>query len=139
LLLVSAVLLAAEGCGTGSGSAPPEEQLQVEAVADWYQSYKARHGNQPPPNEEALAKFIESVQRERSVPHTAEDTQKLLTSPRDGRKYVVLYGKTISPRPESNVVVYEAEGTGGTKWVAFESKWSVEVDDAKLKEYLALK
>jgi hypothetical protein len=51
----------------------------------------------------------------------------------------VINYKPNSTHVERNVAVYEAEGAGGTKWVAFESKWSEEVDEAKLQEHLARK
>jgi hypothetical protein len=120
----------------GGGAPPPDAQIQVEDLAGWYQYYKTKHGNKPPPNEDALVKFIQTVLTERQVPFTAEETEKLLTSPRDGQKYVVLYGKTVSPRPERNVVLHEKEGYSGKKWVAFESKWAQEVDDTELQQLL---
>jgi hypothetical protein len=60
-----------------------------------------------------------------------------MTSPRDGQKYVVQYGEPTSMNPERNVAVYEKEGYGGEKLIAFESGWSQLVDDAKLQLLLS--
>jgi hypothetical protein len=127
--------MALPGCSS-KGPPPPDAQIQVEMLAGWYEDYKVKHGNKPPPSEDALVKYIETVQKERQITQTAEDTNKLLTSPRDGQKYVVLYGKTVNPNRERNVVLYEAEGYDGKKWVGFESKWSQEVDEAELQKLL---
>ena len=110
------------------------DQLHIETVASWYQAYRSKNGK-PPPNEDAFVKFIEAQQKERGE---TVDIQKLFTSPRDGQKYVINY-KPNSTNMDRNVVVYESQGAGGTKWLAFENKWSEEVDDAKLQEYLARK
>lgn len=126
------VVTAVVGCN-GGGPAPPADQLQIEAVAAWYQSYRAAHDGKAPPNEQAFTAFIERKQQETGQ---TVDVQELLTSPRDGQKYLVNY-KPNSNSLHRNVAVYEREGHQGTKWLAFENKWSEEVDDTKLQEYLA--
>jgi hypothetical protein len=68
-----------------------------------------------------------------------EEIQKLLVSPRDGQKWVVLYGKPRPANPERSVAVHEKEGYDGKKLVAFEFGYSQEVDDAELQKFLALK
>jgi hypothetical protein len=132
LAAVSLLLAAVVGCSS-QGSPPPEGQLQIEKVAGWYQFYRSRHGGKTAPNEEALTSFIadELKQRGETVP------SDLFISPRDKQKYVVSYGKPISTNPERNVAAYEKEGYGGKKLVAFESKWSKEVDDAELQSLLS--
>jgi hypothetical protein len=132
-LLLLGVIMAAPGC-SGGGAPPPMDQLHIETVASWYEAYRSKNGK-PPPNEAAFLAFIEREQKERGVTF---DMNELLTSPRDGQKYVINY-KSNSTRPERNVAVYESQGHDGTKWLAFESRWSEEVDEAKLQEYLVRK
>jgi hypothetical protein len=110
-------------------------QLHIESIAGWFQYYRASNGNKPPPNEQALVAFIQKNLQERG---TTANIDEMFISPRDGKKYTINY-KPNSTNPERNVVVYESEGAGGTKWLAYESKWSEEVDEAKLKERLAQK
>jgi hypothetical protein len=112
---------------------PTEDRLQIETVAGWYYSYRAAHDGKAPSNEKEFAAFIE---RELKETGQTIDIQQLLTSPRDGHKYVVNY-KPNSSSPHKNVSVYEREGIQGKKWLAFDNKWSEEVDDTKLQEYLA--
>jgi hypothetical protein len=123
-----------QGC-SGGGAPPPMNQLHIETAAGWYQLYRADHNGKAPPNEQEFTSFI---QRKLQESGRSADMQELLTSPRDGKKYVINY-KPNSNNMERNVAVYESEGYGGTKWMAFENKWSEEVDEAKLQEYLARK
>ena len=133
ILLLAMAALIAPGC-SGGGAPPPSNQLHIETVASWYQAYRSKNGKAPP-NEEALVAFIQAEQKQRGE---TVDLQQLLTSPRDGKKYVINY-KPNSTSLDRNVAVYEQEGYEGKKWLAFENKWSEEVDDAKLQEYLARK
>ncbi|MEX2140746.1 MAG: hypothetical protein WD894_15900 [Pirellulales bacterium] len=134
MLLIAAVIVA-PGC-SGPGAPPPANQQHIEIVAGWYEYYRTKNGNKPPPNEGAFVAYIERELKDRGQ---TVDTQELLTSPRDSQKYVVRYGAPNSTSRERNVAVYEREGYDGKKWLAFENKWSEEVDEAKLQEYLARK
>lgn len=133
VLPLVAVLGAASGCEPG-GPPPPEGQIAIETVAKWYQLYRAEHRGRPPANEEAFLGFIQARLDERGQ---KLDREALLTSPRDGEKFVVQYGRPISNNPDRNVAVYEQEGYRGKKLVAFETAWAKEVDDAELQSLLA--
>jgi hypothetical protein len=129
-----ALLVAAPGCGIGGGGPPPEGQLAIENVAKWYSLYRAENAGQVPPDEEAFVAFVEGTLKTRG---DTVDRDQFLTSPRDGQKYVIQYGKPTSNNPERNVAVCEKEGYGGKKLIAFESAWSQEVDDAELQSLKA--
>jgi hypothetical protein len=127
------LFLASLGC-MGGGAPPPEGQLQIENVAKWYILYRADNRGKPPADEDAFVAFVQNKLKSRGE---ADESDQLLTSPRDGQKYVVHYGKPTSTSPERNVAVYEKEGYRGKKLVAFESGYSREVDEAELQSLLA--
>jgi hypothetical protein len=129
-----ALLITAPGCDFGGGAPPPDGQLAIERVAKWYQYYRAENRGKPPPDEDAFIAFIEAKLQARG---DTVDPDQLLTSPRDGQRYVVQYGTQNSTNMERNVAVYEKEGYRGKKLVAFESVWNKEVDDAELQSILA--
>lgn len=129
-----AVLLVVSGCGEPGGPPPPEGQLAIENVAKWYSLYRADNRGTPPKDEDTFVAFIDSKLKERG---DTVDREQLLTSPRDGQKFVVTYGKPTSNDMERNVAVHEKEGYGGNRLVAYESGWSEEVDEATLQSLLA--
>ena len=134
LCLVALSFLLAPGC-LGNSSPPPEGRLAIENVAKWYQLYRSAHRGKTPPSEEEFLTFVESdLKSKRNVDLNREE---FLTSPRDGQKFVVNYGKPTSTNQERNVAVYEREGYDGKKLVGFEFGNSQEVDEAELQSLLA--
>lgn len=123
------------GCGAQQ-VAPPERESQIQDVAGWYQGFRRAHRRQAPPNEAAFVAFITKTMKEREVELNVDE---LLTSPRDGQKYVILYGKPFPRNMDESVVAHEKEGYNGKKLVAFESTASREVDDSELQALLARK
>jgi hypothetical protein len=132
-----AILFGASGCELGGGAPPPEGILAIENVAKWYQLYRASHRGKPPKDEDAFIAFIEKDLAARGS--EILDREQFLTSPRDGQKYIIQYGKANSKNIERNVAVYEQEGYRDKKLLAFEAAWSREVDDAELQSLLAEK
>ena len=128
------VLALATSCGPGPP--PPEGQLAIEEVAKWYKHFRVSNRNRPPANEKQFVKYISGRLKARGNP---TDVDQLLTSPRDGQRYVVRYGRPNSKRMDRNVAAHEKEGYGGKKLVAFELGYAMEVDDAELEEFLARK
>ena len=134
LLTCVALSTVASGCGEPGGPPPPEGQLHIENVAKWYSKYRADHRGKPPKDEATFIAFVSGMLKERN---DTVDPDQLLTSPRDGQRYVVTYGKPTSNDMEKNVAVYEKEGYRGNRLVAYESGWSEEVDEATLQSLLA--
>jgi hypothetical protein len=132
-----AVLFGASGCELGGGAPPPEGILAIERVAKWYQLYRTKHRGKAPKDEDAFIAFIEKDLAARGSEML--DREEFLTSPRDGQKYIIQYGKANSKNIERNVAVYEQEGYRDKKLLAFEAAWSREVDDAELQSLLAEK
>lgn len=137
LVVVSLVMLVAQvGCEPQPVGATNEDRMAIENVAKWYQIYKSKNRNKPPKDEESFVAFME---KELAGRDEAGAVEGILVSPRDGEKYVVLYGKDAgtSRNMDKNVAVYEQKGAGGTKLVAFESAWAKEVSDSELESLLA--
>jgi hypothetical protein len=130
-VLLFVVAMAISGCG-GAPPPPPNAQLHVEEIASWYQKYQALNGRQPPPDEATFVAFINKMMKEQGVAEGMR--QDYLVSPRDGKKFVVRYGKPMSTDPTRNIVVYEQEGQDGKKWMANAAGVGREVDDAELKQ-----
>jgi hypothetical protein len=139
VIALSAVFLAHTGC-TGSQSQSAErEQSNLKPLAVLYGQFIARHGGQPPASEEEFKAFIDSLD-ESELPAEIEDREQLFVSSRDGKPYVVLYGKAATSGPPgpagSPVVAYEQEGQGGTRFVASSMGAVEEVDEPRFAEWV---
>ena len=132
LVILIGILLLAPGCG-GAGP-PPEGQIAIENVARWYQSYRINNRGKPPADEK---EFVDYINGRLKAQEDDTDVDQILTSPRDGKKYVVRYGKPNSNSPDRNVAVHEQEGYGGKKLLAYEVVYAKEVDDAQLQAILS--
>jgi hypothetical protein len=124
---------AALGCG--APAAPPVEgRLAIENVAKWRQLYCADHGGKPPADEKTFVAFIDKKMKDRGEPFNPDE---VLTSPRDGQRFVVEYGEQSAKLGENRVTVHEKEGYDGRVLVAFESARSHEVDAAEVPGLVA--
>lgn len=136
-LAVISFLFLSIGCEEQITGPSVEERLAIESVAKWYQYYKSQNRGKAPKDEAAFATFIDKQLEGRSG--EVETAEEILTSKRDGEKYVVLYGADAgkSKNMDKNVALYEQVGVGGKKLVAFEAAWAKEVDEAELQSLLA--
>ena len=134
---VLAVSMASLGCDTATVKEPTtEDRAAIEGVAKWFQYFRTKHRGKAPKDEAEFAEFIEKIVSERNDDVTVD---QILTSPRDGKKFIVQYGKAAgkSRNLDENVACYEQEGSGGRKLVAFEAAWGKEVDEVELQSLLA--
>lgn len=132
---VCAALLLCAFAGCLSSDVPPiDGRLEIENVAKWRQLYCADNGGKPPADEAAFLAFIQKKLAERGDTSPADD---MLISPRDGKKYVIMYGKDSAKLSEFSVAVHEQEGYGGKVLIALESARSREVDASELPSLLA--
>lgn len=136
LLAASLLLSYLAGC---SQPKPPAGEVEINKLATWFQYYRTEHRGKAAKSEEELVGFIEKEYE--IAPDKMPDMEQLLTSPRDGKKYVVMYGVKQKSKVdlEKNLACYEAEGVDGKRLVAYESAWTEELDqaalDAILEEY----
>ena len=121
------------GCGP---PAPPAGEVEINKLATWFQYYRTEHRGKAPKSEEELVAFIKKEYE--VAPEKTPDMEQLLTSPRDGQRYVVMYGAKQKSRVdlEKNLACYEAEGVNGKRLVAYESAWTEELDQAALDAIL---
>jgi hypothetical protein len=131
------------GCllAAGCGSRPPAlnpEQAHLVNLSLACGLYMSKHQGAMPPNEASFKKFLETVPaKERAARGVTGDVKSMFVSPRDNKPYVVRYGLKTSgvPMPgKEEVIAYEQTGSGGQRYVAFESGRTDEVDEARFKQ-----
>ncbi len=136
MALALIVLTVTAGCG-GSRSGRPsgEALLAIENVAKWYQLCESANNGNPPANEEDFLAFVNSKLAERG--QEPIDRDKLLTSPRDGEPYVILYGEAASKKQGVRLVAYEKSGVAGMKLAVSDLARSRLVEESELQSLLS--
>ncbi len=139
-LLAVAAALQLTGCGGVSptgGDADFQARRQLSTVASFYGDYLSEHGGAPPTDEAAFRAFLQ----ERSQGIDRMDVggvDGLLTSPRDGQPFVVVYEKKIAPADSPNTpwAAYEQTGVDGKHFAAQVRGQVVELTDAEISSQL---
>ena len=133
---LTVVLLAFSFLGGCGRPKPPAGEVEINKLATWFQYYRTEHRGKAPKNEEELVAFIKKEYE--VAPEKTPDMEQLLTSPRDGQRYIVMYGAKQKSRVdlEKNLACYEAEGVDGKRLVSYESAWTEELDQAALDAIL---
>ena len=103
------VLLTFVMCIAGCGGGGPTEEVQqltsnMQGLANAYGQCTSQNRGRPPRNEAQLRKFIESQGPDWLQQYQAETVDDIFMSSRDGKPYVVLYGK-----PGLKYIAYEQE------------------------------
>jgi hypothetical protein len=128
-VVVGLVLLS--GCGGGgSPGAAKRETSHLRTLVSLY-NYQANSTGRPPANEQEFKKFIEAKGAAALETLNISDPGELFVSERDGKPFVILYGKRP---PGVDVVGYEQDGVDGKREVGLGLGNIVEVDEAKLRE-----
>ncbi len=128
------VLLTCAPCIAGcDGGGPTQEEQQLtsnmQGLANAYGQCTSQSRGRPPRNEAQLRKFIESQGPGWLEQYQAETVDDIFISSRDGKPYVVLYGK-----PRGKYIAYEQEGVNGTRFVADNLGISIEMDEATFRQ-----
>ncbi len=126
LTVLLTCVLGIAGCG-GGGPTQAEQQLtsNMQGLANAYGQCTSQNRGRPPRNEAQLRKFIESQGPGWLEQYRAETVDDIFISSRDGKPYVVLYGK-----PGAKYIAYEQEGVDGTRFVADNLGIATEMDEA---------
>jgi len=93
--------------------AQEQEESNLTLLKNLIGQYQARNRGQLPPNEQALRKYIEEYGQYMLNKSGAATVDDLLTSERDGKKFVVLYGKPIVVDEQRRMIAHEQEGKDG--------------------------
>jgi hypothetical protein len=111
-----AILAIAGGCGrTAAPTATSPVEARLELIAELLAGHIVESGRRPA-SEVEFRDYVDQHGRERMEALGIAGTDELLTSPRDGRKFVILYeGRQAAIRGE--IWAYEAEGREGTRAV----------------------
>ena len=137
---VAAIIFMAAGCGREdpTNRVAAMNDSNIKRLANLYMAHQMRRGSKGPANEAAFKEFIKNGM----APHRLEMMQvnpnnadALFISERDGQPFVVRYGLsggTMTALP----VVFEQQGEGGKRLVAFTNGSVEEVDAARYEELL---
>jgi hypothetical protein len=133
LALVAVVLGSAPlGCSAQKKGeiTTPVSQLKLERVMNFYRLY-TNEKKKPPANEQALKEFIRSLpQDQKEAAGIGDDIDSLFVSPRDGKKYVILYNHAFRPVGPTKAVAWEEEGKDGFRYVVLSMGYSRMCDQA---------
>src|SRR4051794_2213988 len=89
------------GCARPRPQVEPSE-LNLRRIVQAYDLYCDRPGRVPR-QESDLVRWFKELGDER-------DPQVILTSPRDGKPYVILFGVPLDPGERTTILAYEREG-----------------------------
>lgn len=115
LLLIGLALGSFAGCSKEIVIVDTQDTA-IASVARLYGEYLATHENKPPKNEQAFRDYVKSLPNEQRTAMGLADLEKGMTSPRDGKPFVILCGRSYGNVEylESTIVVHEQAGIDGT-------------------------
>jgi hypothetical protein len=144
LIEVFSVLLICGLFSSGCSSKDPASRIgemndtRIKQLANLYMAHQMRNGSNGPKDQPAFKSFIQNGMAPHRLEMMRVDPAKvddLFVSERDGQPFIVKYGQsggTMSKLP----VVFEMEGQGGSRQVAFTNGQVEDVDEARYQELL---
>ena len=134
LLCTCLALVFSAGCSKEIAVVDTQDTA-IASVARLYGEYLATHENKPPRNEQTFRDYLGSLPSEQRTAMGLADLAKGLTSPRDGKPFVILCGSSYGKieYAESTIVVCEQVGTDGIIMAAdsFGAVYKIPTDEAK--------
>lgn len=130
LIVPLTLIMCVAGCG-GGGPSQEEQQLasNMQGLAIAYGQCTSQNRGRPPQNEAQLRQFIKSLGPQWLEQYKAETVDDIFVSSRDGKPYVILFGK-----PGVHYIAYEQEGVDGKRFVADNLGTTEEMDEATFRE-----
>jgi hypothetical protein len=136
-LVTAALLTGLTGC---SGDEVAKEvaamnKSNIQRLANLYSAFQAYKGGRGPKDEAEFKEFIRVFDAEKltMMGVNANDLDGLFKSERDGKPFRIKYN--VGGRGSVDAVIFEQEGQGGTKQVAYTTNTKVEdVDDATYQQ-----
>src|SRR5262245_10471682 len=135
LLMVGASGTAGCGGGGSSGSAD-DGRTRINNLFHLYKAYTEQN-KKGPADEQALSDFGKKLTPEQRASYIIpDDIDGLFVSPRDKQKYVIRWGAKLEPTGPPKGIIWEAQGKGGTRFVALAMGYVEEYDETMVKDYI---
>jgi hypothetical protein len=119
------------GCGK-SGAPEGGERPRLRTVISLYNMSRSDAGR-PPANEEEFKAFITSKGAAAVERLEVKSADEILISERDGKPFVVMYGKPQKGM-DPDIIAYEQEGVDGKRQLGRGTGLVELVDEARLRE-----
>ena len=121
------------GCGSGDVAGDmfaKANNINIKRLSSLYSVYSAQHGYKGPKDESEFKAFIGQIDRKRleMIGVDPDDIDGLFVSERDNQPFRIRWDLPVRPRQGPIPIVFEEDGEGGKKMVAFSSYVCREVD-----------
>jgi len=125
------------GCGGGGpGASADDGRTKITNLFHLYKAYTEQN-KKGPADEQALMDFGKKLTAEQRAGYIIpDDIDGLFVSPRDKQKYVIRWGAKLEPTGPPKGIIWEAQGKGGTRFVALAMGYVEEYDETMVKDYI---
>src|SRR5262249_28083501 len=125
------------GCPSGgTGGSVDDGRARITNLFHLYKAYTEQN-KKGPADEKALTDFGKKLTPEQRAGYIIpDDTDSLFVSPRDKQKYVIRYGAKLEPTGPPKGIIWEAQGKGGTRFVALAMGYVEEYTEEMSKDYI---
>lgn len=124
------------GCGS-SGLAGGSGEARLTVLTKKYVAYLNTHQNRPPASEGEFKQYIADAGGSATTRAGVASVDELFVSPRDGKSFVVAYGKAAIPLISRGIIAYETSGKEGKRLVGYRLGYVEAVDDDKFRKSVA--
>jgi hypothetical protein len=138
--VVSCALLLLAGCGreTAEDRIAAMNNSNIRRVANLYNAFQLRKGMKGPKDKAEFTTFIEQEMSPIKLERMQVDksnVESLFTSERDSQPFVIRYGVN-GGLGNAEAVIFEAQGDGGVRQVAFTNGTVQDMDEATYTKHL---
>lgn len=130
--MLLAILIAAAGCLGCAGKSRPTED---EVTTDFRHISRAylviQSGSNRPPKDVAE---IEKILGELHKDGLNDKAEEVLTSSRDGQRYVIIMGANLGASSSNDILAYEKTGVDGTRYVLMTSSDVRQIPDSEFRQ-----
>ncbi len=131
--LAAGAALVVSGCGKGDSSSDQARQVPgLKQLGLFYSLYKSRHQGNAPANEAEFKQYVTSQHAEQLKQLGIENVDSMFVSPRDGKPYVIQYGRKSGPGGNPPAA-WEQDGKAGKRFVVDSMGKLDELDEAAFK------
>ncbi|HUE74233.1 MAG TPA: hypothetical protein VMP01_25355 [Pirellulaceae bacterium] len=117
------------GCGPPPEVPDPDVKQNLRSLLEVYQMYTNEKGAAPP-NEQALRSYVEGLPADKKAGiFLPEDLNRLFVSVRDGKNFVITWGRVPDPAGEPAGLAWEQTAQNGKRFVALTMGYVEEYDE----------